>query len=608
MAPTDPVPASNFEQQIQPRLLEIQKPARYIGAEPGAISKDWTNVGCHFALAFPDVYEIGMSYHGREVLYQRLNARSDTLCERVFLPARDMDALMQENGTPLWSLESKRPVADFDVLGISLTHELAFPSALLLLQLAGLPLRSVERTVCHPLVIAGGQCMCNPEPVAPFFDVVVNGEGEQVLDEFIDLLLEHRDAPRIELLEHIARIPGCYVPQFYKVRGGTVAPEIDGVLCRIERRWLNDFASEQIPVKPVQPFIQVPSDKVYIEVMRGCPQGCRFCQAGYITRPARARSVAQIAQAAVELARNTGTDEVGLMSLSTLDHPEIAELVASVKETLSPGIGVALPSLRADAMSAQLAELIRRPRETSLTIAIEGGSDALRCAINKRVSSEDIRSTFRHLVAAGWHKFKLYFMCGFAGEPLEAMDDIAQVVDSIFSIAREQGQRRLKLRISMSVLVPKAHTPLQWQAMEHPEATREKQRRLKYLLKRFGRAVELSWHDVEQAAIEALLSRGGRELAPVVEDATLAGQTLLSDYFDFDVWLELLERHGIDLEQQVYSERRLDQPLPWDHIDRGVEKDYLWREWQAFQHGQSTPPCHEQCTTCGLGCDAPLFG
>jgi radical SAM superfamily enzyme YgiQ (UPF0313 family) len=258
-------------------------------------------------------------------------------------------------------------------------------------------------------------------------------------------------------------------------------------------------------------------------------------------------------------------------------------------------------------MSAQLAELIRRPRETSLTIAIEGGSEALRNAINKRVSTEDIHNTFQHLLAAGWHKFKLYFMCGFAGEPLDAMDDIAQVVEGIFSIAREKGHRRPKLRISMSVLVPKAHTPFQWQAMEHPELTQKKQSRLKQLLGRYGGAVDLHWHDAEQAVIEALLSRGGRELAPVIEDAMLAGQTLLSDYFDYEVWLELLERHGIDLEQQVYSERQLDQPLPWDHIDRGVEKDYLWREWQAFQQGQSTPPCHEQCTACGLGCAEPVF-
>jgi radical SAM family uncharacterized protein len=608
MASTDPVPAANFEQQIQPRLLKVQKPARYIGAEPGAISKDWTGAGCRIVLAFPDIYEIGMSYHGREVLYQCLNARSDTLCERVFLPARDMEALILESGTPLWSLESKHPIADFDALGISLTHELAFPSALQLLQLAGLPLRSVERTRCHPLVIAGGHCMCNPEPMAPFFDVIVNGEGEEVLGELVDAFQRYRDAARMAMLEHIARIPGCYVPQLHKVDARSVAAEIVDAPCRIERRWLKDFAAEPIPVKPVQPYIQVPSDKAYIEVMRGCPQGCRFCQAGYITRPARARGVAQIAQAAAKLANVTGSDEVGLMSLSTLDHPEITELVAAVKKALPPGVGVALPSMRADAMSAQLAEIIRRPRETSLTIAIEGGSEALRNAINKRVSTEDIHNTFQHLMAAGWHKFKLYFMCGFAGEPLDAMDDIAQVVDDVFTIAKEQGKRKPRLRVSMSVLVPKAHTPLQWQAMERPEDTREKQRRLKALLKRHGHAVELHWHDVEQAVIEALLSRGGRELAPVIEDAMLAGQTLLSDYFDFDVWLELLERHGIDLEKQVYTERMRDQPLPWDHIDRGVEKDHLWMEWQAFQQGQPTPPCHEQCSACGLGCDAPLFG
>jgi len=605
--------SQTFSSAIADRLSEVERPARYIGGEPGSINRDWDSAGLHFALAFPDLYEIGMSYHGREVLYQHLNRRADVICERVFLPAGDMTRLMEETGTALWALESKRPVAEFDVLGISLTYELAYPWAVRLIGLAGIPQRSLDRTESDPLVIAGGQCMCNPEPVAAFFDVIVNGEGEQVLCDITECLLAMPDAARGEKLRALARIPGCYIPSLYTPRyssngqlTGVDPAEVD-LPGRIERRFVADLVDSPPPTNPVQPLIEVPSDKAYLEVMRGCPQGCRFCQAGYITRPARARSVADIARAAGELARNTGSEEVGMMSLSTLDHPEVKELLSAVKAAVPPGVGVAMPSMRADAMSAELAELLRRPRETSLTIAIESGSESLRQAINKRVTDRDITDTFSHLMAAGWHKFKLYFMCGFSHEDDAAIDGITAVIESIFLTAKENGYRKPHLNVSISVLVPKPHTPLQWQAMEHPEVTQDKINRLRSQLGRWRKAVNLRWHDSEQSMLEALLARGGRELAGLIEAVANDHRAAPEDNFDYAIWQHALDISGINPDAQVWRERDLAEVLPWDHIDRGVTKGFLWAQWQAYLAGEPTPPCQDACSSCGLGCGTALF-
>jgi len=614
-----PQAATAFERLIRPQLLSVRKPARYIGGEQGAICKDWRGVKLRFALCFPDLYEIGMSYFGREVLYQHINARPDLLCERAFLPDHDMQELMRQLNVPLWALESKRPLRDFDAIGISLTFELAYPSALALLELAGIPLRSAQRDQLWPplrpwpVIIAGGQCMCNPEPVAPFFDAIVNGEGEEVLDEIADSLIATHRQSLAARLKALARIPGVYVPRYYEphanyfeIYDGTL-PTLDGLPERIARRYVKDLATSPPVTDPVQSLIELPADKSYIEVMRGCPHGCRFCQAGYITRPARARPVAQVARAAGELARNTGTSEVGLLSLSTLDHPQIFELVEAVKRELPPHTGVALPSLRADVISARLATAMRQPRETSATVAIEAGGEALRRAIRKGVSQQDIDETFTYLLQAGWHKFKLYFMCGFAGEAPEAVDDIAALISRLLGLSWTHGQRRPRITLSLAVVVPKPHTPLQWQALDRPEITAARQQRLLDGLRRYRKLVDVSWHDYEQAAIEALLARGGRECANVVETAWRRGQILQSDNFSFPQWLAAMNECNVSLEHEVYRTRAQDEVLPWEHISRDVDKSFLWGEWQAYLRGEDGPPCTEECSGCGVGCAAPVF-
>lgn len=593
-------------------LPVVQKPARYAGGEWNSVRKDWDGVDLKVAFAFPDTYEVGMSHLGLQILYWIVNGRPDALMERVFAPWPDMEEEMRKRELPLFSLESRRPVRDFDILAFTLQYEMSFSNILNMLDLAGIPLMAEQRDEKFPLVIAGGPCAFNPEPLAGFIDLFVIGEGEEVINEFLDAFLEakRRGLSRQELLFEALKVPGVYVPSLYRVHYGEdgsvlkVAPAVEGVPERVTKRVVRDLNGAPFPLRPVVPFTEIVHDRAMVEVMRGCTRGCRFCQAGVLYRPVREKKCETVLEQAAGLVRNTGYGEISLTSLSTSDYTPVRRAVkALVDEYARQGVNVSLPSLRADNFSVELAKEVQRVRRSSLTFAPEAGTQRLRNVINKGVTGEDLLKTVSAAFREGWQAVKLYFMIGLPTETDEDLDGIAGLAGEVLALGRQAGvpAGRLRVTVSVSSFVPKAHTPFQWEPQAPLPALKQKQAYLSGKLK--GRGLAFNYHDAGLSFIEAAFARGDRRLGAVLVNAFKLGCKFdgWSEHFSLSRWLEAFRRAGLNPEQ--YANRRYGyaEPLPWDHIDSGVSKEYLILEHRRAMAGLTTLDCRAgSCTGCGL--------
>jgi len=587
-------------------LYQVTRPARYTGGEWNAVIKEWDKSILKFALCYPDLYEIGMSNMALPILYDILNSQPDVLAERVFAPWTDMEAAMRKAGIPLLSLESGHQLKDFDIIGFSLDYELTYTNVLNILDLAQIPVLASERNDSQPIVIAGGSCCLNPEPMADFIDFFVIGEGEEVLLELIDSFRQwkKRKVSKEELLKQVAAIPGVYVPSLYKVEyraDGSVksiAPTAAEAKAVIERRIVDKLPP---PVtRPVVPYIEVVHDRGAVEIQRGCTHGCRFCQAGVIYRPLRQRPQPEIIRAVGELIANCGYNEVSLVSLSTSDYPKIEELVASLVRNHN-NLALSLPSLRIDSFSVKLMDSLPSRRKTGLTFAPEAGSERLRRIINKGVAEEKILETTAAAFARGWRSLKLYFMLGLPTETMEDIEEIVQLVDKIRSSGRTAKGGMPQIRISLSTFIPKPHTPFQWVAQESAEQLSAKHELLKQGLRRKGS--RLSWQDPEVSLLEAALSRGDRRLGKVIYDAWRSGSTFdaWDERFNYQNWLDAFQKSGLEPGFYAQRERSLDELLPWAHIDTGVTSAFLKQEYQRAFEGRETPDCHyNPCNACGL--------
>lgn len=597
-------------QILEKMLTSVQKPARYTGGEWNSIVKDWHNTDVKTVFAFPDVYEVGMSHLGLQILYHVVNQREDALMERVFAPWQDMENLLRKHNLFLYSLESRRPLGDFDIIAFTLQYEMSFTNILNMLDLAGLPLRSAGRSREHPLVIAGGPCSFNPEPLADFIDIFVIGEGEEIIGEIIEVYKSFRGREKTELLRELARLKGIYVPSLYRVQYGSdgtvlaVEPE-EGVAARVVKRVVANLDQAPFPGKPIVPYMGVVHDRIMLEVLRGCTRGCRFCQAGVIYRPVREKSPGTLVQQAEELVKNTGYDEISLTSLSTADYSGVRPVVNDLLDRLAErGVGVSLPSLRVDAFSVDLAKEVQRVRRSSLTFAPEAGSQRLRDVINKGVTEENLLDAVTAAFASGWHAVKLYFMIGLPTEKDEDLDGIIQLALKVLQagINSKVSKGRLKVTVSASSFVPKSHTAFQWEPQDTLAELRRKQTYLKERLKK-ERKISFNWHDPETSFLEAALARGDRRLGAVLERVWKLGARFdgWSECFRYDLWQQAFLETGLEPEFYAYRRHHYEDTLPWDHIEAGVAKKYLIREHQRAMQGLATHDCRSgQCPGCGL--------
>lgn len=585
----------------------VSKPARYTGGEVNMIKKDWEKSRVKMLLAFPDVYEVGMSHVGSKILYGLVNERSNDLAERAFAPWPDMEALMREAGMPLYSLESFRPARDFDIVGFSLQYELSITNILNMLDLAGIPVLSRERTESDPIVIAGGPVVFNPEPFADFIDAFLIGDGEEVLLEFMDVYHSSKDMNRKQSLLRLAAIPGVYIPALYQVaynEDGTfreMVPMDEGVPERVRKRLVADLDTAYYPCEPIVPNLEIVHDRAVLEVMRGCQRGCRFCHAGIVYRPVRERSIQTLEKQAAEQLHNTGYDEISLTSLSTLDYSAVHSLVHRLVETYSNrGIGVSLPSLRVDAFSIDLANEVQKVRKTTLTLAPEAGTQRMRDIINKNVTEEQLFNAVEAAFKSGWLAIKLYFMIGLPGETEADLDGIIALMEKVREIGNRNAPRKVEIRGSLACFVPKAHTAFQWQ----PQNTMaELQEKINYMTRTRRKGIKLKFHDSKTSFIEGVIARGDRKIGAVILRAWEAGCKFdgWTDYFYFPTWMEAFDQCGIDPGFYSLRERSYEEHFPWDFIDTGVSREYLIRENERSRELITTGDCRqESCTGCGI--------
>ncbi|MBQ9973530.1 MAG: TIGR03960 family B12-binding radical SAM protein [Oscillospiraceae bacterium] len=598
------------------RLLErilpkVQKPARYTGGEYNAVVKNPDGVEVRYALCFPDTYEIGMSNLGCRILYGVMNERDDIWCERVFAPWVDMEEEMRKEGILLYGLESGDPIADFDMIGFSLGYEMAYTNVLNMLDLAGLSIRSEERTGLTPLVVAGGTCCYNPEPLAPFVDFFVLGEGEEVTLEYIDLYKKARDEEwsKEEFLLEVSKIPGIYVPSLYDVRynaDGTVASivPLHGAPETVTKRIIEHMDKAYFPVRTIIPSTEIVHDRVMLELFRGCIRGCRFCQAGYAYRPVRCRDPKALAQMGREACCDSGYQEITLSSLSSTDYPGLVDLCDDLLEFCQPrNISLSLPSMRADTFSMNLMERLQKVRKGGLTFAPEAGTQRLRDAINKNLREEDLLQSCRTAFSGGWNGVKLYFMLGLPTETDEDVLGIADLARKVYFAWREcapNKARGVRITVSTSWFVPKPHTAFQWEAQIPVEEYQRRVNLLRDALKR-DKSITYNWHDPETSYMEAIFSRGDRRLADALQWAWEHGAKFdsWSEHFDFQRWMDALAACGLNGDFYAHRERAKDEVFPWSVPSVGVSRAFLWRERELCYQSLTTPDCRSKCSGCG---------